>query len=394
MKAIFTFLAVILVFWSLLSVASADGLTEDCSIAHIPRDGDCLHPCAVSPSNLLIASVNDTTKSIVLRQNSTFFDEDYDAALYMEGDTISYVQNATKHRFFLRNDTLYYLGYENRSTDFHIDRPISVVAFPFENGSTVTEKWTGHVLFHGSTLLKRMGGISKSLVEGGWRINDGTDTIHNATRLLWTLDMAYVDMDVTSTSSGDSINTVTISDLMMDMKTVLSERLLINRMIWFAENARYPVLTDTHVSRIIKKEEYETADTIPISLFAIHYPPFHQQMDTGEEYVTSGRTKTKQKDSSNGEFNTVIDDKSSSLSAGSPEIRGDAINITLSSLEGTTDATITLYTDSGIQLSNSIPITMGPTVQTYTVTIPKDWKGVLLIAIDTGEESIIKKLVI
>ena len=101
---------------------------------HTPRNGDQLHQGFATPQSLIM-SVSDSTKTVLINPDAVAFDSDRDAAVYMDGDTISYVQEATKHRFLLRDDTLSYIGYENRATDFRLTSPVVVTNFQFQDGS-------------------------------------------------------------------------------------------------------------------------------------------------------------------------------------------------------------------------------------------------------------------
>ncbi|MDE6511091.1 MAG: hypothetical protein K2L00_03235, partial [Muribaculaceae bacterium] len=164
------------------------------STDHTPRDHDRLHP-GLAGSRSLILSVNDSTRTVVIDPRAVSFDDDCDAFPYIDGDTISYVQFATKHRFLLRHDTLSYIGYENRASRFMLDRPVGVAAFPLGERGVIRDALGGRMLHYGSMILRHFRGISVSNADGGWTLTDGTDTLRNATRLVWTLDMAYADPD-------------------------------------------------------------------------------------------------------------------------------------------------------------------------------------------------------
>lgn len=147
MKRIIQIFLLAVAFFAAASVKGAQPYT-----AHTPRDHDRLHPgLAASPS--LILSVNDSARTVLIDPQAVSFDESYDASPYIDGDTISYVQFATKHRFLLRGDTLSYIGYENRATDFRLDSPAAVAVLPFTDGKTVSDEWSGHMLHHGSMIL-------------------------------------------------------------------------------------------------------------------------------------------------------------------------------------------------------------------------------------------------
>lgn len=254
----------------------------------MPRDHDRLHPgLAASPS--LIVSVNDSARTVLIDPQGVSFDESYDASPYIDGDTISYVQFATKHRFLLRGDTLSYIGYENRATDFRLDAPVSMAVFPLKDGASVRAGWSGHMLHNGSMILRHVRGTSVSSVEEGWTLTDGNDTVSDAKRLLWKLDMAYADPDSVTASMPDSVASEMISEMQVDVKVVLSERLLTERAMWFADDARYPVLTDSRVSRMILSEEGIPTDTVPVSMLAMHYAASCQYSDTGEEVAAPKR---------------------------------------------------------------------------------------------------------
>lgn len=359
---------------------------------HIARDGDKLHPGVASSQNL-IRSICDSTKTVLLNPDAAVFDSSLDAATYTDSDTISYVQSATKHRFIFRSDALSYLGYENRATYFRLDSSVNVAHFPLQPGETVLGTWTGDVLHYGSMLLKRMRGTSTSHADGGWTLTDGTDTIRNATRLLWTLDMEYADKDSVDTSLPDSIASEKISEMQVDAKTLLSERLLTERAMWFAEDARYPVLTDTSISRLMLNGEGIPTDTVPVSLLAMYYPPSWQYSDTGEDMPVikpSGILAKNRPGSYDGDGNG---EQSGSLTIGEPEVSGNLVSVTIFSQSGPVMATVTLFSDSGIMLTEPSPVTVGTVPQTHSVEVPSGWSGVVLLRVDAGEESYTKKII-
>lgn len=356
---------------------------------HIARDGDILHP-GLSRSTELILAIIDSTKTVALNPQSISFDDSYDSASYVDGDTISYVQSATKHRFILHADTLSYLGFENRATLFSPDSAVNVARFPLKDGDTVHDKWTGHILHHGSLLLKRMAGTSASRTEKGWTLTDGTDTVRNATRLVWTLDMSYADPDSIDTALPDSIASSLISDMQVEVKSLLSERLVTERSLWFAEDARYPVLTDSRVSRVIYSPGSEKPDTVPVSMLAMYYPASFQYADTGEEPPAKPSRQTRSADDPSFDSDSI---QESPLTIGEPSVSGNTLTVQLSSTSAT-DATLTTFTDSGIPLTDPVTVSIGPVPKTFTIAIPSGWGGIVLMRVETEDGSHTQKVII
>lgn len=372
----------------IFTVATATGTQP--STDHTPRDGDRLHP-GFANSGSLIRSVNDSSRTVLIDPSAVSFDEDLDAFAYIDTDTLSYVQSATKHRFVLRGDTLSYIGYENRAVDFRLDFPAVSAVFPLSDGMASTDEWTGHLFQYGTMMLKHVRGISSGEAQGGWTITDGTDTLRNAVRLRWTLDMAYADPDSVNAAMPDSVASGIISDMQVDVRSLLSERLLTERTMWFTGDARYPVLTDSRISRIVFNEG-ASADTIPLTMLAMHYPVSFQRSDTGEDYM-SQKPDGKSNGNSYGEY-WDEDDRGTSLKVGEPEPSGDAITITLSSPSGTSTATVTLFTDSGMRLTEPREVTLTNVPQQHTVNVPSGWTGVILLRVESGDESYTRKTII
>lgn len=357
--------------------------------AHTPRDGDRLHPgFADSPS--LILSISDSTRTVLLDPSAVSFDDMRDAFVYIDGDTISYVQSATKHRFTLKGDTLSYIGYENRASDFRFDRPAKVAIFPMKEGASVIDEWRGHLLQYGSMALKHVRGVSRSSIRKGWTLTDGTDTLRNATRLVWDLDMAYADPDSISPEMPDSVASGKISEMQVDVKEILSERLLTGRSLWFSEDARYPVLTDTRVSRVILEEDGIPADTVPLSMLAMHYPASYQYSDTGED-IQARKPTDRLGDSGGSPYGDNGGGKA--LTIGEPEINGNTVTVSLSSQAGTLTATVTLFSDSGLRLSEPLTVTAGTVPQRHSIAVPSGWSGVMLLRVDAGDESYTEKII-
>lgn len=381
----------ILLLAAFILVASATAGAQQYT-DHTPRDGDRLHP-GIANSRSLILSVNDTSRTVLIDPSSVYFDSSLDACTYIDSDTISYVQNATKHRFIMRSDTLSYLGFENRATYFRLDSPAIVAVFPLRDGKVTEDEWKGNVLQFGTMMLKHVKGESWGEVQGGWTLTDGTDTLRNAVRLRWNLDMAYADPDSITCATPDSIDSDIISDMQVDVKAILSERLLTGRTLWFSEDARYPVLTDSRVSRVIFTDTDVSADTVPVSMLAMHYPAPYQLSDTGEEFPAP---KPYGRNDGTGYWGDGYgnQDTGTSLSVGDPAVNGEYVTVTLCSNSGPVSATITLFTDSGIRLTEPREVTAGPVPQDISMEVPTGWRGVLLLRVETGEESYTRKTIL
>ena len=376
----------IILFLTAVSAASATILAQSFA-EHTPRDGDRLHP-GFADSHSLILLINDTSRTVLVDPSAISFDDDRDASAYLDGDTISYVQAAIKHRFIHRGDTLSYIGYENRATDFRLDTPTTVAVFPLKEGDAVVDGWTGHVLQYGTMMLKHIKGISRGEVQDGWTLTDGNDTLRNVTRLRWTLDMAYADTDSVTPEMADSVASDIISEMHVDPKSMLSERLLSERTMWFSEDARYPVLTDTRISRILLDTQGISPDTVPLTAFAIHYPPAFQYSDTGEDFIA------RKPDEGRGSFGTYGYEEvaeGTSLRVGEPEVGGGTLSVTLSSPYGIIKATVTLFSDNGIRLTEATEIIIGTVPQTCALPVPTGCSGVVLLRVDAGEESYTRK---
>lgn len=357
---------------------------------HTPRDFDRLSP-GISSYHGAIQSVNHGERLVTYNPGAFYTGDTSEASIHIDSDTVSYVQFATKHRFLLRGDTLSYIGFENRATDFRLDSPVAMAVFPLTEGNRNESGWSGHVMNRGGMMLKRMTGTSTGHVEGGWTLTDGADTIRNATRLIWSLDMAYADADSVDVSLPDSVASDRISDMRVDVAGVLSERLLMERELWFSPAARYPVLQESRVARVIMDADRQVPDTIPQSFLAMHYPPAFQQGDTGEEIVLKPSSGM---DGRGNGYGTGYAGAGTSVAVGEPEIMGNEVGVVLSAQAGDTEATLTLYSDSGIRLTDPVAVTLGRIPQQYSLGIPSGWKGVILLRVDAGDESHTRKIIL
>lgn len=357
---------------------------------HLPRDGDRLHP-GTAGSRALILSEDDSTRTVLLKPDAVSYDCSRDASVYIDGDTVSYVQFATKHRFILHSDSLSYLGYENRATDFRLDSPVTVAVFPLRDGYTVSEEWSGHLFQYGSMMLRHVRGTSSSTVEGGWSLLDGTDTLRDVRRLTWILDMSYADPDSVSAAMPDSVASDIISEMRVDVQAVLSERLLTGRTLWFTDGARYPVLTDSRISKTLLDDYGMPKDTVPLGSHAMFYPASYQYSDTGEEVTAR---KPDEPTLFNGEYGIVQSDTVITVSVGEPEVSGEIITVTLGSMSGAAYVTVTLFSDTGIRLTEPLEISVGTVPQPYSFTVPTGWTGVVILRVDAGEESYTWKTII
>lgn len=366
----------------LASVNTGGGNTD-----HTPRDFDRLGP-AVSFSRSAISSIDSTRRIASINPASFITEDDNEARIYIEGDTVSYVQFATKHRFLLHSDTLSYMGFENRATLFSIDMPFAAVNLAMNEADTVKDRWTGRAIQYGSTVLKATRGKSTSYVDRGWTLVADGDTVHGATRVIWDLDMEYVNPDSIPANAADSIKAETVSDLIVDVDRLLTERLLTRRELWFADDARYPVLQRSTVSRIGERDEGDRLDTIPRYQVSMYYPVSWQLADTGEEPRKSpaGENRDVRRQTSY--------DEESALHAGEPVADSEAVTLTVSSENGDKDATVTLYSDSGIRLTEPVTVTLTAVPRTLRLPLPTGWKGVLLIRVEAGADSLTRKTVI
>lgn len=355
---------------------------------HTPRDFDHLNP-AVSYSPHAITSI-DCEKCIVSFIPDLFStDNSGDVHVYADGDTISYVQFATKHRFLINSDTLSYIGFENRATQFSIDKPFTVLKLAPINGDTINTEWAGKVIAYGNTVLKATRGTSKSYSDYDWRLVTDKDSLNSVTRVVWDLDMEYINPDSIPAGIPDSIAAEAVSDLIVDIDRLKSERLLTRRILWFANNARYPALQQSSVSRILIRKGSDECDTIPVSQICMYYPAAWQYTDTGEEQPQQSPAYK-----SRGSWQDSENKNETILYANEPITTGDIVTLTASSANGKTDATITLYSDSGLCLSEPVTITLTTIPSTVKIPVPLGWKGVLLIRIEANTYSLTRKVVV
>lgn len=381
-------ISVIAAFTSLMIVAGFVAYAESpiSEPMHSPHDDEALRP-AVSFSR---AAVQDTDsiegKLISIIPGLFSADDSNGATIYIDGDTVSYVQFATKYKFLLSSDTLLYSGFENRSTSFSLDTPVAVMGLRLKDRDNFAEEWRGTVFTHGRNVLKRVKGVSKTVIDRGWTLKDGTDTISNVTLARWVLDMAYVDPDSISAESPDSIRPESVSDLIVPMERIMTERVLTERSIWFCDEARYPVLTLTSISQI-KPSETGVCDTVPVSTLAMYYSPVYQQSDTGEEIA-----RKKKQGNDNGETSPYSADSVADISE--PTVTGNTVELTVSSPQGPGDLGISLFTDSGIRLGETVTVRAGTIPATVSLDIPEGYRGVILIHIDSPQGQTTRKVII
>lgn len=355
-------------------------------LSHVPRDMDCLHP-GISASPLAITSVDYESRTV--KFNPEFFsNETSEADIYIKGDTVSYIQFATKHRFLLNSDTLSYMGFENRGTLFSVDGAFAAVRLDLTEGDTIKGRWTGRATGYGNAVLRAMSGRSASHAGRGWTLVADGDTLRGATRVIWDLDTEYVNPDSIPEGTADSIAADAVSALIVDVGRLMSERLLTRREMWFADGARYPVLQRSSVSRVLMNKDTDGRDTVPVSMTAMYYPALWQYSDTGEEprKAPAGESRDIRRASS--------DDVESDLRAGEPVTDGEAVTLTVSSANGGKDATVTLYSDSGLRLTEPVTVTLTNIPRTISIPVPAGWKGVLLIRLEAGQDSLTRKTVI
>lgn len=133
------------VVWMVTTVCSGALANRTSEIqTHIPSDGDRLHPgISLDPRAITTVQTANRTVSIC----SDMFSPEYDAdvSVYVDGDTLSYVQFSTKHIFRISSDTLSYIGNDNRSSEFRVDRSATPVAYVPGEGISTPVAWTGRL---------------------------------------------------------------------------------------------------------------------------------------------------------------------------------------------------------------------------------------------------------
>ncbi|MCM1491033.1 MAG: hypothetical protein NC095_09435 [Muribaculum sp.] len=379
------------VILSMLSIAGfSHAQVNPGDLIHLPNDGDKLHP-NVSFSKSAISNVDDGRKCVSFNLELFAPSDDADVSVYVDGDTVSYVQFATKQIFRITPVAFEYLGYDNRAGDFRLETPTGVRTPDAVDSLPLSSKWEGRLMLHGKAFLKEAKGISSSSAERGWNIAGDTDTIRNATLVRWDLTLAYIDNDSINQNISDTIATERISDYQLPIDRVMSERLLTRREMWFAEDARYPVLQRSRMFRLIH-DENEVCDTIPLSSFSSYYPAAYQYSDTGDESMRRSPEKNANpwKNSSDTRMEAGLDGMT--ISEASSD--GRDISVTLSSESGESDLSLTLYTDSCIRLTETTRIKVGTLPRTHTIPIPSGVKGVVILLIESDNGTTSRKVIL
>lgn len=369
-----------------LAVFAADPVGNGFS-RHLPRDFEKLNP-DVSLSASAISLIDSSRRLVNFNPALFYSDPGNSAGIYISGDTVNYVQFATKHRFIQNSREFAYSGFENRATRYSLNEPLPVMKFPSVENGTVQANSSGSVTGYGGILLKLIKGRSTGNVSAGWTLTDGNDTVRDAKCLVWELDTKYLDPDSVAGEWNDSISQESVSDYEVDVRRLLSERLLTRRMIWFTDDARYPILQQSTVSRLVGRDSKTECDTVPVSVLSMFYTPECQHADTGE-----GNDEKKRGNDENNDGESP-DDTGNMIAAGDPEFSNESISIPLSSKDDALEAILTLYSDSGIRLSEPVAVILTAIPQTFCIPVPSDYKGILLIRIDAGEQSLTRKAVV
>lgn len=382
--------SVILCLLMTLTLSAYSTLPADLS-AHIPRDGDKLHP-NVSFLKGAISGV-DTADRVASFSTGMFSPSDEaDVSVYVDRDTLSYIQFATKYLFRLSSDTLSLIGYENRASEFRIDNPSETITLESAGKNQIVTAWTGRQTIHGRDFLKSAMGMSRCSAEEGWALVADTDTLRNVTYMTWDFDMAYFDSDSIAADVPDSIASESISDLRLPVSEMASERILTRREMWLVKEARYPVLQRSRSFRL-KENVDGNCDTIPLITFAMHYPPSFQYSDTGEELVKKAPGQNFHGAGiANGYGDDVWEDGKINVSEAT--VGGGSVSVTVSGVAGEGDARLAIYTDSGIRLTEPKTVKVGAIPQTYSIALPENSSGVLIIMIETDSGNISRKVIL
>lgn len=369
-----------------LAVFAADPVGGGFS-RHLPRDFEKLNP-DVSFSPSAIGLIDNSRRLVNFNPALFYSDSGNSAGIYFSGDTVNYVQFATKHRFIQESGKIAYSGFENRATRYSLNEPLPVMKFPPVENETVQANSSGSVTGYGGILLKLIKGHSTGNISSGWTLTGCNDTVRDAKCLVWELDTEYLDPGSVADEWNDSISPESVSDYEVDVSRLLSERLLTRRMIWFTDDARYPVLQQSTVSRLVEKDSKTECDTVPVSVLSMLYPAECQYADTGE-----GNDAKKTVSDENNDVPSP-DNTGNTVEAGDPESSNESISLTLSSKDDAVEATLTLYSDSGIRISESVTVILTAIPRTFSIPVPSGYKGIVLIRIEAGEQSLTRKTVV
>lgn len=348
------------------------------------RDGDRLQP-PLSRAAHAVGAVDTAGRSVRVDGEAFTSGNNAEVIIYQSGDTLFHVQDATRHICLLSSDTLSYLGFENRATSLVLDSPLTVLRYPLRGGDTFAEEWSGTVFHRGRTLLRKVVGRSASRIEKDWRIVEDGDTLPGATLLRWELGMSFAAPDSLDAELPDTVVSPSVSDLMLPSDKLLSESMLTLREVWFSPSARYPVLQRSGTFRVVSGKG-TPADTVPLSGLAIRYPADLQRMDTGEEFAPANP------DEGGGEPLLTLcggdgPEGGFPVDLKNPEIGEGGITVTLASPNGSRQARMTLFSVSGIPLSETVTLEVGVIPQTYTIHAHAGTSGVVLLRVDAGDLS-------
>lgn len=379
---------------ALSSFFTMNAVSSTYDMPHMPRDGEQLHPNIAVRAGA-ISKVDESSRTVSFNPDLFSPLDEADARIYINEDTLGYVQFATKQKFTLRGDTLSYLGYENRASEFNFAGDVLLGTLsPLQSSAGSSSGWTGRITLHGSDLLKQAIGRSRTEVQGGWTLTSDTDTVRNATYMLWDMDMAYFDTASVTDAEADTIRWDEVSDLILPVDEMATQRLLTRRELWFSDQARYPVLLRSSVFQL-RQGDSASCDTIPVSVFASWYPAAFQYADTGElpsDYAPRKIGNSPYADGK-GPGSTPGNSDNTGVLISEATAGGDTVTVTVSSGSGSGPVTLTLFTDSGIRLSEPLTVTVTTVPRAVTLPIPPDASGVLILHIDSDTGSTSRKII-
>lgn len=225
------------------------------------RDGDIL----VKKQIPFVSPIDGTGKNIWHFSNDGRMAKEYKVAYEIANDSILSVENGTCYFMQSIEDSIYMMGYENKTTQIQYSQPRLEIKYPLTIGDSLSSTFEGTGVYCGKIHLS-VRGRNTIVADQLGMLTNGVDTFLNVLLVHKQIGMIQRKMnEIVPYAYTDAIDSDTTSG---EMKHIVEDHYL-----WYGEGWRYPILESV--------ESHAFQDGVKKRIFGTSflYLPDWQEMD-------------------------------------------------------------------------------------------------------------------
>lgn len=214
------------------------------------RDGDVL----IKRQIQFVPPVDDCGKSVWHFSNEGGMSKGYKVAYEISGDSIFGMEHGTCYLRVCAGDSLYLMGYENKTTKMQYSKPQLEMKYPLSVGDSLYSDFEGTGLYCGKVHLG-VWGKSTVIADQVGMLTNGVDTFKNVLRIHKHIDMMQKKLN-------DNEPDVRTDSNASDADSQEKEHMVEDHYLWYGEGWRYPIMESIESYTChngIKKRFYDTS---------------------------------------------------------------------------------------------------------------------------------------